>query len=327
MIITQLRKFSPINIIFIVIVGSLLCLGFFIHPHKDLQPILIEPELTKILSIGTLQNLEPIPNLLLALIFVLVQALYLNKAINNFNFFSKPNYLTALLFTTLTSVFLPFLTLSPPLICNFITIWMLIKLFNLYKQTDVKVLMLDLGIIVAIGSLIYFPFIIMFFLLWIALIIYRPFNWREWISPVAGVLCVYFLVGTWCFWTDRLDIFLSLFSIYMHHSGSPLALESNDLLALLPIGMSLILFLTILRNQYFRSIVHVRKTFQLLFYMLLLIIVSFYLNKARSINHFILCAPALAIYLAYYFTYAKTKWLYESLYIMILGFILYSQFI
>lgn len=327
MIITQLRKFSPINILIVCIVGSLLCLGFFINPHEDLQPTLVEPVISKLLNINLTKDLSPIPNLLLALFFALIQALYLNKTINNFNFFNKPNYLTALLFITLSSVFIPFLTLSPPLICNFITIWMLSKLFNIYKLSEVKGLMFDLGVIVAIGSLIYFPFIVMFFLLWIALIIFRPFNWREWASPIAGVLCVYFLIASWCYWTDRLEEFSALFTPYSHLPTISFSVDFNDFIALIPIGMSLLLFLTILRNQYFRSIVHVRKSFQLLFYMLLLVIISFYFNKAITINHFLLCAPALAIYMAYYFTYAKTKWLYESLYIIMLGFILYSQFI
>lgn len=327
MVISQLRKFSPINIIYICIVGSLLCVGIFIHPHKDLQPIPIEPVINRIFKISLMQDISLFPNILLALLFVLIQALYINKTTNNFNFFSRPNYLTALLYTTLASVFLPFLTLSPPLLCNFITIWMLSKLFNIYKLSEVKGLMFDLGIIVAIGSLIYFPFIIMLLLLWIALIIFRPFNWREWVSPVVGILTIYFLLASWCYWIDQLDEFQAIFIPYIYPSKASYPFAPNDLIALIPIGVVLLLFLSILRNQYFRSIVHVRKSFQLLFYMLLLIIVSFYFSKSISINHFLLAVPALAIYLAYYFTYAKTKWLYESLYIIMIGFIIYSQFI
>ena len=99
------------------------------------------------------------------------------------------------MFMTLVSLFIPFLVLSPTLICNFITIWMLYKLFNIYKQADVKGIMFDLGMLVALGSLIYFPFIVMLPLIWISLIIFRPFSWREWITPLMGVIVVYFLLA------------------------------------------------------------------------------------------------------------------------------------
>src|SRR5690606_14303371 len=115
------------------------------------------------------------------------------------------------MYMTLVSLFIPFLVLSPPLICNFIAIWMLGKLFNIYKQADVKGLMFDLGMIVAFGSLIYFPFMVMMVLLWISLIIFRPFNWREWITPLLGFTAVYFLLGVVYYWTNRLPEFFKIF--------------------------------------------------------------------------------------------------------------------
>ena len=263
---------------------------------------------------------------MITLILTLLQAFFLNRIINHFNFLGKPTFLTALLFMSLVSVFLPFLVLSPTLICNFITIWMIDKLFNIYKQADVKILMFDLGMIVALGSLIYFPFIVMLLLLWIALIIFRPFIWREWVTPVLGFSLVYFLLGVIYYWRDRWDEFLEIFKPFANPLPTGLHVDYHDYFVVIPILVALLLFLLVLKDQYFRSIVHLRKSFQLLFYMLLLIIGSFYLNTKITINHFLLCAPPLAIYLAYYFAHAKVKWLYESIYIIIIGTIIYFQF-
>jgi len=323
MIINQHRKFTPTNIVFVSLIGSLLCLGVFFHLPTALKPVLLEPAVYNLLGIDIGIELSPSTNVLITLVLTLFQAFFLNKVVSHFNFFSKPNFLTALMYMTLVSVFLPFLILSPTLICNFIAIWMLSRLFNIYKQTDVKGLMFDLGIIVAIGSLIYFPFIVMLLLLWIALIIYRPFIWREWVTPLLGFLNIYFLVGVIYYWLDRFNEFKAIFSPFTNPLPTSLPFDYQDTFVLVPIVVGLLLFIAVFN---FRSIIHIRKSFQLLFYMVILIFASFYLNEKININHFLLCAPPLAIYLAYYFTYAKTKWIYESLYLIIIATIVYAQF-
>lgn len=326
MIINQHRKFTPINIFWVCILGTMLCLGAFFHLPSALQPFFLEPAVDNLLNIELGKDLAPQSNVLITLGMTLLQAFLLNKLINHFNFLGKPTFLTALMFMTLVSLFLPFLVLSPTLICNFITIWMMSKLFNIYKQADVKTLMFDLGMIVALGSLIYFPFIVMLLLLWIALIIFRPFIWREWVTPILGFGVVYFLLGVAYYWVDRFDEFLAIFKPFVNPLPTGLKVDYHDYFVVFPIGIALLLFLLVLKDQYFRSIVHIRKSFQLLFYMLLLIIGSFYLSSQITINHFLLCAPPLAIYLAYYFAYAKIKWLYESIYVVIIATIVYFQF-
>ncbi|GGH22014.1 beta-carotene 15,15'-monooxygenase [Sphingobacterium alkalisoli] len=325
MIISQHRKFTPINIALVSIIGTFLCLGIFFHLPKDLTLILFEPAINNLTGLQIGRNLTPSMNVVIALVLTIFQAFFLNKLINHYNFLGKPNFLAALMYMTLVSLFLPFLVLSPTLICNFITIWMLTKLFNIYKQVDVKGLMFDLGMIVGIGSLIYFPFIVMFFLLWVSLIIFRPFIWREWITPLLGLTIVYALLAVIYYWVDRFDDFITIFSPFTNEFSATLQVDIYDYLVTIPIIIALIFFLFILKDQYFKSIVHIRKSFQLLFFMLLLIGISFYLNDHITINHFLLCAPPLSIYLAYYFNYAKTKWVYETLYLLIMGTILYFQ--
>ncbi|WP_164126341.1 DUF6427 family protein [Sphingobacterium luzhongxinii] len=326
MLINQHRKFTPVNILSVSIIGAFLCLGAFLHLPEELHPVFLEPAANNLFGIEIGLGLVPVSNVLLTLALTLLQAFLLNRVVNHFNFLGKPNFLTALLFMTLVSLFLPFLVLSPTLICNFITIWMMSKLFNIYKQADVKGLMFDLGMIVGLGSLIYFPFIVMFLLLWIALIIFRPFIWREWVTPLLGFSIIYFLLGVIYYLFDRFDEFKAIFSPFTNPLPNTLHVDYHDYLVVAPIIIGLIFFLFVLRDQYFKSIVHIRKSFQLLFYMLLLIVGSFYLNEKININHFLLCAPPLAIYLAYYFSFAKNKWIYESLYLIIIATILYFQF-
>ena len=326
MLINQHRTLSGLNIFLVTLVGTILCLGVYLHLPENLTPVLFEPGLTNLLHIKIGSNLDPELNVIITLILTLLQAFYLNRVVNHYNLLGKPNFLTALMFMTLVSVFIPFLVLSPTLICNFITIWMLQKLFNIYKHADVKGIMFDLGLIVAFGSLIYFPFIIMLLLIWISLIIYRPFDWREWVTPLLGVILVYFLLAVAYYWFERMDEFYQIFIPFTYSLPTRLNMEVSDYFVLIPILIAIGGFLFILKDNFFKSIVHVRKSFQLLFCMLLLIVGSFYLNQEKSVNHFLLAVPAISIYLAYFFTNAKKKWFYESLYFIIFLTIIYFQF-
>lgn len=326
MIITQHRSLSALNIVLVSFVGALLCLGVYLHLPDRLDPVLFEPGINNLIGIKVGDTLSPQVNVIVTLVLTLFQAFQLNKVVNYYNFLGKPSFLTALMFMTLVSLFLPFLVLSPTLICNFLTIWMLGKLFKIYKLTDVKGRMFDLGIIVALGSLTYFPFIVMLVLLWISLLIFRPFYWREWLTPLLGFCTVYFLLGVIYYWLRRTDEFYDIFAPFTYSFPTDLNVDYQDGIVLIPVVIGLLLFLVVLKNQYFKSIVHVRKSFKLLFYMLLLIVASFYLNENITINHFLLCIPPVSIYLAYYFTHARQKWIYESLYGLIVIGILYSQF-
>src|SRR5690606_36905235 len=164
MIINQHRKFTPINIFSVSVIALGLRLGIFFDLPKHITPIFFEPAVNTLIGLRVGSHFSPAENIITTLILTLLQAFFLNRIVNNFNLLGKPNFLTALMYITLVSLFTPFLVLSPPLICNFIAIWMLGKLFNIYKQHDIKGLMFDLGMIVGIGSLIYFPFIVMVFL-------------------------------------------------------------------------------------------------------------------------------------------------------------------
>lgn len=327
MIITQHRNLSALNIALVSIVGTLLCLGAYLHLPDRLDPILFEPGVENLIDIRVGDYLSPQVNVIVTLALTLIQAFQLNRVVNYYNFLGKPSFLTALMYMTLVSLFLPFLVLSPTLICNFLTIWMMGKLFKMYKLTDVKGRMFDLGIIVALGSLVYFPFIVMLLLLWVSLLVFRPFNWREWLTPLLGFVTVYFLLGVIYYWLRKTADFYAIFTPLTHAFPTDLHVSYQDGIALIPVAIGLLLFLGVLKDQYFKSVVHVRKSFKVLFYMLLLVAASFYLNKNITINHFLLCVPPLSIYLAYYFTHAKRKWVYESLYVLIIVGILYSQFL
>ncbi|MGK6351780.1 DUF6427 family protein [Parapedobacter sp. DT-150] len=324
--INQFRKYTPLNILLLSAVGLLLCLGVFTHLPERLMPVFSEPAISNFTGKLSPENVSPEANVLITLVLTLVQALLINRVVNHFNLVGRPSFLAALMYMTLASLILPFLVLSPILICNFLAIWMLDKLFSIYRRTEIKPLMFDLGMIVALGSLVYFPFIIMLLLLWCSLMIFRPFNWREWLAVPIGFATVYFLLAVVYLWFDRMDAFYEIWLPLTYPLPTSIPTDIYDYLVVLPVVIILTLFFFTLRQNLLKSVVHIRKSFQLLFCMFVLSVVSFYLDADRAVNHFLLVIPPIAIYMTYYFNYATKRWFYESVFALLLFTIIYFQF-
>jgi len=181
--------------------------------------------------------------------------------------------------------------------------------------------------IVALGSILYLPFIYLIVVVWIALIIFRPFDWRDWAASLLGYITVFFFLAVFYYLTDHLrdfyKIWVPLGSKFPDRIG---AINYYNYLLLIPVVVILILCLLRLRGNFFKSYILVRKAFQLFFFLFVIAGLSFYVKPDFRLNHFLLCVVPLAIFFAYYFLHASTRWFYETLYFLLFAGIIYFQF-
>ena len=323
--IQQFRSLHPLNILLLVGVAIFLRLGVLMQLPESLNFDYIEPFARFLVAIPE-NAVSPFSNVLITLVITLLQAFIFNKIINDYNLLGKPTFLPALLYVTATSLFTPFVLLSPTLVCNFIVLWMIEKFLSIYRRDDVRSVMFDLGMMVGVGTLIYFPFIAMLPLLWISLLIFRPFHWREWMTGIVGFLTIFFFLAVYYYWNDKLAQFYNIWLPLAKPFPVNFRINWYDYLVLIPVVIILGLGIIQLRSNFFRSFVQTRKSFQLLFFMLVLSLISFYLKADYRIYHFLLCGPPAAVMMAYYFVQAgKKRWIYEGLYLMLVGFIIYFQ--
>lgn len=323
--IQQFRSIHPFNIILLIGVALLLRIGIFINLPQRVSFDFMEPFARLLLDIPLENAFSPLTNVLIALSVLIVQSLIFNRIINSYSLLGKPTFLPALLYVTTGSLFSPFLLLSPALICNFLILWMIEGFLSVYKRDEVSSVMYDLGMIVALGTLIYFPFIAMLPLVWICLIIFRPFNWREWIAVIIGFITIFFFLAVFYYWNDSLEKFYRIWLPLASKFPTNLRINLYDSLVLIPVAIILILGFFQLQKNFFRSVVQLRKSFQLFFFMFIIGLGSFYLKQDLVLYHFLLCAPPASVLMAYYFLHANTRWLYESLYFVLLASIIYFQ--
>jgi hypothetical protein len=266
-------------------------------------------------------------NVLIAGILVFVQAILFNRVVNSHGLLNKPNYLPALLYITGTSLFMPFMVLSPTLICLFLLIWVMDKFLKIGKSANAIMIMFDIGMIIAVGTLIYFPFIVMLLLLWLSLLLYRSFSWREWISGLVGFLTIFLFLAVFYYWSDDLKMFYQIWVPLANKFPSVFKINYNDYLVLVPVLIMMILAMIQLRENFFRSFISTRKAFQMLFFMFILGMLSFYTKPDFRLSHFLLCVPPGAVLLSYYFSNAVKRWFYESLFLVLVLAIQYFLFV
>ena len=323
--ISLFRRLSPVNILLLCIIAVILRAGILLNPPDKLDFKVFEVYLSVLLNIQSNNLFSVEANLFFSILLTLLQALLFNRIVNEYNLLGKPSFLPALMYVTGSSLLMHFLVLTPVLICNFLVIWMLSKFLSIHRKESALSTMFDLGMIIAVGTLIYLPFVVMMLILWISLIIFRAFNWREWIAGILGLATVYFFVAVAYYWTDSFEK-LQSFRVPLAIEFKLFPINYYEYLVLIPLLLILFLSIISLQQKLYRSNVHIRKSYLLLFFTFIFSILSFFITSKYQIYHFLLAVPAAAVFMAFYFSHAIKAWFYESLYLMLVGFILYFQF-
>lgn len=321
------KRHSPFNIFWLAVLLFVLRGSYLFHAPTQVTLNFSGPISRLLLPVSYLYTFSPFYNIVIAAVIVFIQALLLNFLVNHYNLLGKPTFLPALMYVTLSGLFSPFLVLSPPLICNFLVIWLLFKLFSFYKTNDAKSPAYDLGMIIAIGSLIYLPYNYFFLAIWTALILFRPFNWREWVSGIIGYITIFFFLAVYYYLNDILPDLYNTWNPLATKFPDRIRINYYNYLVLIPVIMILVLCFFKLQQNFYKSYIQIRKSFQLLFIVFLIGALSFYIKAAEfHLNHFLLCAVPATIFCSYYFLYAKRKWIYESLFLVLVAGIIYFQF-
>ncbi len=325
--INQFRKLSPVNLILLLAYTFFMRMAIFYEMPDHLNFDFLESSSRLLIHVDIENLLSPIANVFFATILVFIQALIFNRIVNNHNLLSRQSFLPGLMYITGTSLFMPFMILSPTLFCNFLLIWIIDKCLKLGKSNNAMITVFDIGMIIGVGTLIYFPFISMLLIIFLGLLLFRSFNWREWIAGLIGFLTIFFFLAVYYYWNDNLSSFYQIWKPLANKFPTVFAIEYDDYLVLVPVTITMILAALQLRENFFRSFISTRKAFQLLFFMFIVAAGSFYLKPNYRLYHFLLCVPPGAVLLAYYFSNARKRWFYETLFLLFILSVQYFLFV
>lgn len=323
--ISQFRNLNPANLILLAFVTVVLRVGVLLKMPQTVDLSLLDTYAGFLINVPE-DLFSPFGNIFTAMVLVFIQAVILNRMVNNFNLMGKPTFVPALMYVSATAILEPFLVLSPALLANFLVLWMLYKFLNLYRRDNIMSTMFDLGMITAVGSLIYFPFIVMFPLIWVTVTIFRPFNWREWVAALVGFITIWFFVGTLYYLNGALNrAFSTIPLIITFHTSFKVTIY--DFIVLLPLAVILVLSVFSLQKRMYRSNVFIRKSFLVSIFLFVFGMMGFSVNRDYDLSHFLLAVPPVSIIMSYFFVDASKRWFYETMYLLFAFTLLYFQFI
>lgn len=297
---------NPYNNFLLFVYGLVLKLPMFIHPEipqtQQLDGILYRSFLNWLAP--TAKTL-PIIYSIIAFLLLYIQAITLNKLLNNHRLLPKPNYLAGMSYLLITSLFSEWYILSAPLIINTLLIWVLSRLCNLYNNPNAKTILFNVGMITGVATLFYFPSIAFSLLIIVGLTITRPFKLPEWIIALLGIITPYYFLGAWFFLTDR-------WASYRFPGVSVTLPKFNEsawaYIAIIFVLFTIIVGMIFIQNNMRRLLVQSRKSWSLIYLYLMVAIVVPFLNAAHSFDYWILTAVPISAFAAAAFLFPERKW-------------------
>ncbi len=316
----------------LVVVLVLLSIGL-LHAYTFYLPVSYADEFVNPLSIALKWSLNFIPfNPLMienvfSVLLLFTQALYFNAILDKHKITERGNYLGAYIFILLSCMFRNFLFLSPALIANLFLLIEIDLLFSIYKKENVSSQIFDLGFVISVSSLFYFPSLAFLLFLFFGVLILRPFKIGEWMVLLIGAIVPYFLSAVYFFWFDRLPEFFNniTFRKVMNEEFG-FVTNTQIIIISLVVLIAVIWSLMKIQQNYFKALVQIRNYFAVLLLFSLLGFASVFLQSNIRVENFIWLVIPVATALSYSLPMLKKWWIAEIFHLTLLLLILYFQF-
>jgi hypothetical protein len=140
----------------------------------------------------------------LALLFVVIQSLILFYVFQANGFFGRSNFLPAIIVLLSYSWNVDYQTMHALLPAIVLIILAVHSVIAMYGQQAAYRQVFTAGFSLGIAALFYIPLVYLLPLIWLTLITYRIFSWREYVISVIGFSLPLLYYFSWLFWNDTL---------------------------------------------------------------------------------------------------------------------------
>jgi hypothetical protein len=273
--------------------------GFFIK-HTELIDYSQSSDLFKYLVIDNW-----LLNKLVAFAIILISGILLNNVINTNEIFERITYLPALLYVIVLSSIAPLHQMHPLIVSNLFWILAYRRLLNVYNQLPCKSEIFDASLLVMLGSLFYFPTSLVLLLLpWMTLIIFRPFDIKEYLMPVLALALLSLYLVVYHIFNPEFIADLSLFSVYQGFD-----IVANPCLYALYAMLIVVLYLSgyFLVKKSNTSSIRFRKITSQIFSFLMVALIGMLYEKFLNNNDafLLLGSVPISVVCSFYFFYNK----------------------
>lgn len=320
------KQKNPANLLFVLALAVLLKLPLFtqpVIPQADEEAARLYQILLSWLN--RLSGNRPLFYSILTFLLLFTQAMQLNKLMNDYRMMQRSTFLPAVSYLLITSLLPEWNSFSAPLLVNTLALWIFSRLFRLYNLPQAKATIFNIGFAIGLCAFLFFPSLIFFGWMLLALLIMRTLKLNEWLIGLMGVITPFYFYAAWLIISDQWNgnklIRPLEFSIPVPEQS--LWLAASSFLLVVP-------FLTggyYVQENLRKMLIQVRKNWSLLlFYLLFAILLPFISNTSSGLENWICITIPFASFHAYSYLYPPHRWFPVILFWITFSFILLYQY-
>ncbi len=253
---------------------------------------------------------------LISFFFMIIQAWMFNRALTDKNLVDRNSKLPALVYIVLMSSHFSLTGLQPVWFANFFLILALDKIFDVFRDEAVFIEIFNVGFLISLASLFYFPALVFILLIISALLIYYLTNIRAILASIMGFMLPWLFVALYFFWIDTLAEQMHAFTIL--NIERVLSSWPADYWGWIRLITTAITGLIAIASIYLGGLrdkpVRIRKRYQvILAYLLISLVALFFAGQLTTIHSGIILLPLAAI-VAIFFQENRNNLLNEILF-------------
>lgn len=232
----------------------------------------------------------------------------------------------------LFAVILPeFQQFNPMIFASVLILWSFYSFFGLYKNERNLRHIYEAALLFSTAGLLYINVYFLILIIFFAVVILIPFNWRQWVSAILGILTPLFFLFSWVLIFDNADYFLSILkqntidAPYLSKFSLPFSYLDTAILAL----CTLILIVSIVFTFFGQT---AKKTatsqyYTLLFLFLVFIIITYFAVPWVGFEIFYFCIIPAVFFIANYVCSRRKNRFPNILSFVLFALILITQFL
>ena len=255
---------------------------------------------------------------ILAFCLTTINAMFLNRIINNSELCNKPSFIYAFIFVLLESILRTNCGFYTWQLSQFFLLASLCPLLAIYNQRNVIHLGSEAGLLIAIATIFYQPSVLFVLIILVFIQVFRPFNWREWLFPFLGFCLIILFLATYHYLKKE-----PFFVYFLFEKFNYTAFYNSTKFSIFLLGLLILLGIGTYLQSARRTIMHARKQRLVILFMFLSTTVGLGLLNYFELTYanFYLVLFIAPLFVGYYFADCKLKWLGE---LILIGSIIFQ---
>jgi|GEM_PF-2371987 hypothetical protein len=260
------------------------------------------------------------------LLFAFGNTLLLNWISTHYQLISRGNYHLFYLLPLFTFSYASSLNISPALISMPFLLYGLFKIFSLGNLEKAQFELSSIAIILALYSMAYWVMLSSFLLLALALLMFRPFKYREWMIILVSFSIPYFYLFTGYFVADQLQTQWNEFTQFKFGLAVPFTANLFQTVFYAVVVLSTILIMTFLGGKLRKKLIQIRISISFIILLILFNSLLLFIANTHTYSHSYLILSFITLLMSIYINEQKKNYFFEALIIWAIAFQLYQAY-